>query len=577
MIVPMKKITIIVQSKDAEITLKSVRKLGILHVKQENLHFSDDISILREKSDLAAQAIAILPEKKDGKIYQGSLEDFTNEILKIADDKELLVEEIDKINKDIEEWKDWGEFSPDVIEGLKDRNIWVRLCKIEKRLLKDVPEGVLLERLFQKGNSGYYAVISRKEVSLPFEVIEPPDIRLSSMQEKVRMDEDKLNSINKRLLDLAEYKNSLDLHKKNLDKLIEFNTVQEGIGRFERLSYLTGYCPVYKAECIEKKAAEEKWGIIIENPKDEDIPPTLIKNPKWVEIIKPVFKIINTIPGYKEVDISLHFLAFFALFFGMLIGDAGYGLVYLIAGMFMHWKLRASKDKKFVFLTYLLSSCAILWGLITGVFFGPHSWLKPLIPYFANDINTQSFCFLIGAVQLSIAHLWKFLRKWPSLKAFSDMGWIFILWTAYFMANNLILSKGFPFFGQWIFIAGAFLVILFTSPDRNILKCVGLGLGDFLLKLMNSFGDVISYIRLFAVGAAGVAIADAFNQMAISVGNIGIINIVSSSMILFLGHTLNIVMGILAILVHGVRLNVLEFSGHLDIEWSGVEYAPFSE
>jgi V/A-type H+-transporting ATPase subunit I len=178
---------------------------------------------------------------------------------------------------------------------------------------------------------------------------------------------------------------------------------------------------------------------------------------------------------------------------------------------------------------------------------------------------------------LSIAHAWKFLRKWPSLKALSDIGWVFILWTAYFLANTLILNKAFPVFGKYFFIIGAALVILFTNPARNIFKGIGLGLGDFLLKLMGSFGDIVSYVRLFAVGAAGVAIAGAFNHMALAIGARTLLTGLVCFIILFLGHTLNIVMGILAVLVHGVRLNVLEFSGHLDMEWSGTEYAPFKQ
>jgi V/A-type H+-transporting ATPase subunit I len=261
----------------------------------------------------------------------------------------------------------------------------------------------------------------------------------------------------------------------------------------------------------------------------------------------------------------------------MLIGDAGYGLVYILLAMFMQRKMKHLKDKRVFSLVYLLSSCAVVWGLITGIFFGPHKWLRPLIPYFSKDINTQAFCFLIGTTQLSIAHLWKFLRKWPSLKALSDIGWVFILWAAYLLANTLILSKTFPVFGKYFFIIGAALVILFTNPLRNIFKGIGIGLGDFLLKVMGSFGDIVSYVRLFAVGAAGVAIAAAFNQMAAGVGTRTFIAGLICFIILFLGHTLNIVMGILAVLVHGVRLNVLEFSGHLDMEWSGVEYAPFKE
>ncbi|MFA4991294.1 MAG: hypothetical protein WC569_01775 [Candidatus Omnitrophota bacterium] len=573
----MKKITLIVQSKDADETLEAVKRLGVLHVQHENP--PEGIEVARRKDELAllSKAINLLPEADNKKQINSDYDEIIEEIINLSEEKELLLEDLKKIDADISSWREWGDFDPDIIEDLRDKGIWVRLCEIDSARIDDVPEGAILEKFFRKGNAFYCAVISRQEVKLDFKTIEPPEAGLEEMRSLRKEREGKIKDIAMKLTELSAYRDSLVRYGGRLQAIIELNEVRSGMGKFEKLSYLKGYAPSDKAVGIEKTAAKENWGLVIEDPEDSDNPPTLIRNPGWIEIIKPVFKIINTIPGYREVDISPHFLLFFCLFFGMLIGDAGYGLVYMFIAALSQWKLKNLKDRKIFYLAYLLSSFAIAWGLITGVFFGPHPWLKPLVPYFSNEVNVQSFCFLIGAVQLSLAHLWKFLRKWPSLKALSDAGWILILWAAYFLANTLILVKEFPAFAKWGLIIGAPLVILFTSPDKNILKGIGAGMGDFLLKIMNSFGDIVSYIRLFAVGAAGVAIAASFNQMAANIGNSAVSTALAGAIILFLGHTLNIVMGILAILVHGVRLNVLEFSGHLDIEWSGAEYAPFKE
>jgi V/A-type H+-transporting ATPase subunit I len=290
---------------------------------------------------------------------------------------------------------------------------------------------------------------------------------------------------------------------------------------------------------------------------------------------------IKTIPGYKEVDVSMWFLLFFSIFFGMLIGDAGYGAIFFIINLFCHIKFRNKvKDKSIFFLTYILSAATIAWGVLSGTFFG-QAYLPervgPLLPYLRDNMNVQALCFFIGAAHLSIAHIWKFLRKFPSLKAFSEVGWIAILWGANFLARSLILGEVFASFGKWLFIGGAGLIILFTNPSKNILKSCGSGIGNFLLNIINSFTDVVSYIRLFAVGAATVAVADAFNQMALEVGQGSVVMGLVTALILFFGHTLNILLGAMAVLVHGVRLNVLEFSSHLDMEFSGVEYAPFKE
>ncbi|MDP2981148.1 MAG: V-type ATPase 116kDa subunit family protein, partial [Candidatus Omnitrophota bacterium] len=402
-----------------------------------------------------------------------------------------------------------------------------------------------------------------------------PEMSIEKMIIEEKRYESRIDEIEKRFLEIGVYKKALLQYEKYLSSVIEFNEVREGAGRFEKLSYIKGYCPVDRAEVIEKAASEEKWGMLVNDPDENDAPPTLVRNPKWVKIIKPMFDIIGTIPGYGEVDISLHFLIFFSIFFGMLIGDAGYGLTYFLIALIAQKKFKDIKDKSIFFLTYVLASFAIIWGLLTGAFFGSHAWLKPMMPYFTDNTNVQAFCFLIGAVQLSMAHIWKILRKFPSLKVLSDIGWICVLWAAYFLAKSLILNFEFPGFGKWIFMAGSGLIILFTNPVKNVFAGIGAGLGDFLLKLVNSFADIVSYIRLFAVGLAGVAIANAFNQIAAGIGAASILNGLLSGFVLFSGHTLNLSLGILSILVHGVRLNVLEFSGHLDMKWSGVEYSPF--
>ena len=199
------------------------------------------------------------------------------------------------------------------------------------------------------------------------------------------------------------------------------------------------------------------------------------------------------------------------------------------------------------------------------------------MPALRDSQHIQSLCFLIGAIHLSIAHLWRSVMKLPSVRALSELGWVLILWGAYFLAKMLILADAFPQFALWFFVAGASLVVLFTNPMRNILRGISSGFGNLLLNFVNSFTDVVSYIRLFAVGLATVAIADAFNKMAMDIGYNSVFTGIVTSLILILGHALNMILGSLAIIVHGVRLNVLEFCSHLDIKWSGFSYKPLKE
>jgi len=582
MIVRMKKISCVVQSKDIGTALKALAKIGVLHIEHQNTPLNDDVSALKERYKLLSRGIDALPVGAgEGKDIHEDPDRLINEILSLSGEKDVLKEEIDKIKRDIELWREWGDFDPELIDELREKHIRISLCKLTRPQIKKLPKEIIIEQLFRKGKIIFCAAVSRKEMTLPFETLQLPEQGIKEMSGTLEKEQQRLREIGLALQDASRYKDSLISYRKKIYSLIEYNKVAAGAGRFERLSYVRGYCPLYSVRTIERIAREERWALLIEDPDDTDNVPTLIKNPRWIEIIRPVFEMINTMPGYKEVDISLWFLLFFSVFFGILVGDAGYGAVFFIATLACHIRFRASvKDKSIFFLMYTLSLCAVIWGVLTGTFFGQaylSQRVKPLLPLLRNNANVQALCFFIGALQLSVAHAWKLIRKLPSLKSLSEAGWISMLWAAYFLARSLILTQPFPHLGKWFFITGAGLIILFTNPERNVFKTLSSGIGNFLLHLVNSFTDVVSYIRLFAVGAATVAVADAFNQMASGVGYNNIFAGFLTAVILLFGHILNILLSAMAILVHGVRLNVLEFSSHLDMEWSGIEYKPFKD
>jgi V/A-type H+-transporting ATPase subunit I len=128
-----------------------------------------------------------------------------------------------------------------------------------------------------------------------------------------------------------------------------------------------------------------------------------------------------------------------------------------------------------------------------------------------------------------------------------------------------------------MFSLGIVLVLLFSHPQKKFLKGITVTLADLPLRVINSFSDIISYLRLFAVGYATLAVASSFNHMALRIGFNNILGGFICALILFLGHGLNILLGLMAVIVHGIRLNMLEFSSHLGMQWSGIEYKPFRE
>jgi V/A-type H+-transporting ATPase subunit I len=588
MIVPMKKIFLVTETHDVKESLLALRKLGILHVEHLNVPGGDKLSAINDELALINQAVILLtaPDKKQAAIKNKDIASNWPALAKHIVDLHKRFAQLREFSvtlaQRIDECKAWGDFDPQDIYQLRLSGIDMRLYKLSDDQIKQIPGNIYLKKISKHGNIYYCVAIIEKGFEVLFKEVELPKDSLARMQARLIEDAKTIALLKEEILKYNIYFQALmDIRSQKLREL-EFYEALGGMEQEESLKYIKGYIPFDAQGNIEKSATLQGWGVLVTDPDEEDNVPTLVRNPKWISLIKPVFKLLEIIPGYRELDISPLFLIFFSLFFGMLIGDAGYGFIYLCLTFLVHKKMgNKVKDKGVFFLFYVLSSCAIIWGVLIGAFFG-QAWLlkagyKPLAPSL-NDVNfIQAFCFLIGAIHLSIAHSWRAILKSPSLSALSDIGWILVLWVAFFTAKTLLLGDTFPGFGKWLLSVGLILVLFFTNPQRNILKAVGEGLGTIALSLINNFTDIVSYVRLFAVGLAGVAIADAFNSMASDMATGGFLTLIMSGVILIAGHGLNIILGPMSVLVHGVRLNVLEFSGHANVTWSGFQYKPLKE
>ena len=392
-----------------------------------------------------------------------------------------------------------------------------------------------------------------------------------------------------RLQHLAGERSRIQAVLRRLNNKIEFEQVRAGMVGEGQLSYLTGYVPAKRADALKRAASENGWALLVDDPAEDDPVPTLVENPRWIRIIRPMFQLMETTPGYREFDISFIFLLFFSLFFAMLIGDAGYGIILFVITLVARLAMPRRPGGVFSLL-FVLSTVTIVWGALSGTWFGVEALARhPLlsrivIPQIAsfgveNTKKVMFLCFLIGAVHLSIARLINFIRGLPKLVAFSELGWLSILWGMFFVTRYIVLQEALNPVGIWLVAAGILLVVVFGEQRGKFFKGVALGLVRLPLSLLDSIGsfsNIVSYVRLFAVGLATVAVATNFNSMAEEVG-FGIPSGLISAFILFFGHTLNIIMGAMSVIVHGVRLNMLEFSGQLGMEWTGMPYKPFEE
>lgn len=580
MIVPMKRIFLVLQAKDKFPALESLQKLGVVHVEHvqtpEGYHLTE---ISKDIQDLE-RTITILANHANDDKLQHSPDHWKSVVSKVVeydDESQELTEELVNLNAQIRAWEPWGEFEPNDAADLRRKGIFLHFCEISKKEFEQFKAQGNVYWSSSSGATVHAVIITRGDEKFQLKESDLPLRGLSEMKSRVRTIQEQMEGNKGKLKQLSVYRQHLQDAAAMKRKEFEFGQVESGLGADGELVYLKGFCPAESCADLTRSAQQHSWGLLAADISDEDRPPTFIRNPKWIDIIKPVFGVINVLPGYKEVDISLVFLIFFSIFFGILIGDAAYGLIFLGLTAFFQFKLKNKvTDQSPFFLMYVLSAAAITWGVLTGTFLGTvllGKMVKPVITWLTESKNVQLFCFILGAVHLTIAHIWRFLNKIPSISASAELGSICIIWGGLFVANMMIIGIPLMWFVKYLFIIGAVLIMIdiFTQPKDTIFVNIIL----FVFGVINAFTDVVSYVRLFAVGLAGVAVADAFNEMALSIGFGNVAAGIITSLILIVGHLFNIVLCGFGILVHGLRLNVLEFSGHLGLEWAGIKYTPF--
>jgi V/A-type H+-transporting ATPase subunit I len=426
-------------------------------------------------------------------------------------------------------------------------------------------------------------------MDIPLNEIEVPTYGMNELERIIKEKRDRLQHMQNELSNLHD--NALVIKKSLIRyrEILRYEEAKAGMVREDKIAYLTGFCPEPLTESLREMAGKKGWAILIENPLHDDPVPTLLKHSKLTKIFQPVMDFIGVSPGYREFDTNGIFLIFFSIFFAMIIGDGGYGSIFLIAACIAgRYYKRISREK--IFLFYLLSITTIIWGATTGSWFGVESIsrlpvLKELvIPSLysytqESESNIIRLCFLIGALQLSLARIWFAARLYPSLTALAQTGWAALVWGIYFIVRFLLLNEelsiiAFVLVGYWVVT----LILFGEQREDGFAKGLFRGITNFLISVVTGIGclsDLISYIRLFAIGLATREVAIAFNNMAGDIGYSDVKSIVIAVFILIFGHTINILLGAMSVLVHGIRLNLLEFSKHLNIQWSGITYRPF--
>jgi V/A-type H+/Na+-transporting ATPase subunit I len=603
MITKMKKVMLLTPdtAQDVDIDLTRLGQLGVVHITP--FQPAQDESIERVVARIKQLQTAIATLNRIGDEAASNSDSFVDidssnaergdiaimeEVLNAENSRVELENLLDEQNSALDWYSKWGKVREKDLEKLSEAGVSIKLYMLDKRELKGISGRGDIQHIGMINDKYQVVFISdTAKEKLEFEEITIPPYAFDDLEDKIGSSREQLNGIEDTLKQLQSKKQILqDALEESTLRFDVRNIHYSGLVIENQIRCWKGFMPEHVVDAFVEMADENRWGYIIEDPSKEDADevPTLIRSPKWAERIRPVMNFMGLIPGYKELDVSKIFMLFFTSFAGILVGDAGYGVIFLLLTLMVHARLRFKKKVE-IGLLYSLSASIMIWGILTGTYFGSELIadipllsrlrINKLASFGGDGIVVQKVMFLIGAVHLSIGHLqlaWKYIN---SVKAIAQLGWIAIIWGLNLIVNQMVLGIPAPGIMIWLFIGGALLVALFSNPGQSFFKGILSSLGSLPLSIINGFSDIISYIRLYAVGLATVLMATSFNQMAIGDGISTIASGIGAVIVLILGHGLNMILAGMAVIVHGVRLNMLEYAGHADVEFSGTDYDPF--
>jgi V/A-type H+-transporting ATPase subunit I len=522
-----------------------------------------------------------------------------NRVLSLAEDRKAEQEAIYSEIKEKNRVEPWGEFDPHGFIDLKQKGLSLIPYELPIQTYEKLPESIGVIVLGRtKTTVRCVAVGAPIPDQSPFSL---PEKSLSDIEKSIDEHKKNIDKIDQTLTELALRLTVLEAALQKIDRDIEFEAAKVSMERDEDLTegrglcWLTGFVPADSAGIVKRGAAEHGWALIVDDPGLDEPVPTKLKNHPVVAMVQPIFDFLGTIPNYREYDISAWFLLFFCFFFAMIFGDAVYGLFLLAVGALVAL-LAKRKGKPVPVIARLLMTLSVftlIWGVLTLTYLGIDadklpSFLRALsIPGIASDNpnsgdNIKVICFILGTVQLSLAHIKNIRRDRATLKWLGQFGQLLMMLGMINVVFNLVINaQRFPVPNYSLYLLGGGLALsfVFSNYEGNIIRSILASLANFVsvfLGVVSNFADIVSYIRLWAVGLAGLAISQTVNSMLgpmLGKASLFLIGLLA----LIIGHLFNITLSFLSVIVHGIRLNMLEFSVHLGMEWSGFEYHPFKE
>lgn len=597
MIIKMTKYSFILFHKEVSSFLNKVQEIGMVDIIRENKAVDEHS---KEMLSVIQSYISVIKRLKDFRESQkedtssGSVAEIKavtaglfEEVRVSLENRESWLLEQKQLERELEESKIWGPYNAEDIHKLEALGYKLHFYSISENNYNPEWESEYLIQILRKASGKYYFVILVPEGS---------DIHIKIPESKFPQTscdiiESKLNDISVRINDVNSYLFRISAQTEMFEQFLasemsSFDLYMAGVSsQIEAegtLAIMTGYAPESNRDELIKIFDEEGVYYLAESAKEEDNPPIKLKNNFFARLFEPIGE-LYMLPRYGELDLTPYFAPFYMLFFGLCLGDIGYGLVLLTLGTIGKFKFPKFKD--YLTLIQLLGTGSIIMPLLTGSFFG--SKLAVLFPLpesvnalFFSDIKMFWFAIIFGIFQIVVGKvinaIFSMITKgWQY--GMHNIGWaIVIIWASLSYAKTMIPEMVIPDYVNYTGIFGCLLILLFSATEGNIISRILKGTFAFY-DITGVFGDVLSYIRLFGLGTSGGILGYVVNSIAMNMVDIPYVGWLFTGLMLLIGHTFVLLLSSLGAFVHPMRLTFVEFYKNSGFTGGGKAFRPLTK
>jgi V/A-type H+/Na+-transporting ATPase subunit I len=605
MIVPMYKYAFLVYHSAYKDFLKDIRKIGVVHISTKNNEPTPEMQELfrhLNEVDKAAKKLDMLePEKAETKPGFKSGKEVFERLKSMEKEMEHNHHQVLQLQKEKKQLQPWGDFGWEKVRNLEEQGVHIRFMSCQIRKYEPTwEEEFYIKVVGDLDGYRYFVKIEKPENDVPengFDELSGadelilPERSLNQVNEEIKKLKSEAEALSHELHQIAYFCKPMlnKYHDEIQQELAEQNALLQTTEEVEgKVRLLEGWVPETKKAELDTYLEDNQVLFTAEKPEEEDKVPILLKNNRFARLYEIIGKLYE-LPNHKELDLVPFFAPFYMMFFGFSLGDAGYGLIIIAAAQFM--KKKMPNLKSVMSLAQWLGLATVIFGILTGTFFGIDlinseiPWLEDFKQYMISTDKLFNLAIILGVIQILFGMVLKVInisRVRGFRYSLSTIGWlilIFGLGSVYILKTSDMLSPQLAGIAQnGVLVASGILILVLNHPKRNIFMNIGAGLWDVYSMATSLLGDILSYIRLFALGVSSAILGLVFNSMAMSMkpDNV-ILGPLVMIIILVVGHGITLFMAGLGAFVHPIRLTFVEFYKNAGFTGGGKAYEPFAE